>query len=73
MERVVESLLAERWEPEAFEPVFQETLRPLLRYERFLRGSLHYDNVFLRPLRDLALRLIPAGILVERVKGRLGF
>lgn len=73
MERVIESLLVENWEPEAWEPLCQEALRPLLASERYLRAALHYDNVFLRPLRDFALRWLPAGILVERVKGQLEF
>ena len=72
MERVVESLLADSWDPEAFEPAFQDTLRPLLASERFFRRALHYDNALLRPLRDLALKLVPSGILVERLKNRLG-
>jgi hypothetical protein len=73
IERVVESVMAENWEPESWEPQCQDTLRPLLRSERFLRVSLHYDNPLLRPLRDLAIRLIPSGVLMERLKGRLGF
>jgi hypothetical protein len=73
MERVVESVLAEHWDPTAWEPACQEALRLLLASERYLRGALHYDNALLRPLRDLALRLVPAGVIVERVKGRLAF
>lgn len=71
MERVVESLLADNWDPIAWEPAFQESLKPILDSERYLRKGLHYDNALLRPIRDVALRLIPAGILVDRVKGRL--
>lgn len=71
MERVVESLLVENWDPTAWEPAFQDTLAPILESERYLRSALHYDNALLRPLRDVVLRLIPAGIVVERVKGRL--
>ena len=71
MERVVESLLAENWNPTAWEPSFQESLKPILASERYLRKCLHYDNALLRPIRDVALRLIPAGILIERVKGHL--
>jgi hypothetical protein len=73
LERVVESVLAEHWDPTAWEPLCQEALKPLLDSERYLRGGLHYDNALIRPLRDLALRWLPAGVLVERVKGRLGF
>ncbi len=73
LERVVESLLVENWEPEAFEPVFREVLAPILKAERYLRATLHYDNVFLRPLRDIALRLTPESVLRDRVRGRLVF
>ncbi len=73
LERIVESLLVENWEPEAFEPTFREVLSPILKAERYLRGTLHYDNVFLRPLRDIALRLTPESVLRDRVRSRLVF
>jgi hypothetical protein len=73
LDRVVESLLAQHWDPSAWEPACQEALRPMMASERYLRGSLHYDNALLRPLRDLLMRVIPAGVLLERVKSRLSF
>lgn len=71
LERVVESLLAGHWDPPAFEPHCWEALRPLLASERYLRGSLHYDNALLRPLRDVMWRLLPSSLLASRLKERL--
>lgn len=73
LERVVESILVESWEPSAFEPHSREVLEPVLKAERYFRGALHYDNVFLRPLRDLVLRFTPESMLRDRVKSRLIF
>lgn len=73
LQRLVESLLAGHWDPTAWEPACQESVRPLLDSERYLRAKLHYDNALLRPLRDLVLRLVPSGVLVDKVKGRLAF
>lgn len=71
MERVVESVVVDRWDPTAWEPAFVEAWLSLQASERYLRSSLHYDNALFRPLRDVALRLLPAGILTDRVKSRL--
>lgn len=71
LERVLESLVVGHWEPTAWEPASQQALEPLLRSERFFRDFLHYDNVLLRPLRDFALKLMPARTLEDRVQRRL--
>ncbi len=73
MERVIESVLTENWDPTAFEPHCHDVSKPILKAERYFRGALHYDNVFLRPLRDLALRFTPESVLRDRVKSRLIF
>lgn len=71
LERVVESILAENWEPSAYEPHAREVLEPILKSERYFRRALQYDNVLLRPLRDLLLRLTPESFVRERVRSRL--
>ncbi len=71
MERVVESVLTEHWDPTAFEPHSREVLQPILKAERYFRTALHYDNVLLRPFRDLLLRFTPESLLRERIKTRL--
>lgn len=71
LQRVVESLLVDHWDPAAFEPVCQEALAPLLAAESAFRRGLHYDNALLRPWRDLVLRWMPAGWIMPRVKARL--
>ncbi len=71
MERVVESVVVDHWNPTAWEPTFQEAWKPLQTSERYFRLALHYDNALLRPLRDVALRLLPAGVVIDRVRRRL--
>lgn len=73
LERVVESILVENWEPSAFEPHCLEVLDPVLKSERYFRRTLQYDNVILRPLRDLLLRITPESLVRDRVKSRLIF
>lgn len=49
----------------------EERAAELLEAELFFRSTVHYDNLFLRPLRDFLFGLIPDAFAASKLRARL--
>lgn len=59
------------WKAKELATQSQQIAEPLLGSEAFFRGGMHYDNVLLRPIRDLILSFLPDAFTTGKLKARL--
>ncbi len=68
---LTEALGRETWDEARVAEQCQKEWERSSKAERFLRSALHYDNVLLRPLRDLLVTAIPNNLLSKHLRPRL--